>query len=97
MLQSLYAIVDSITFQQIIFQNTVGPLAIFHTSIRFHSIANREYHIQIIEFLGTIYHTTTLFLNYRKFCDSCHPFKLFTQCIVDMFAYGFDIPVEQIC
>ena len=33
LLQSLNAIVDSITFQQLILQDAVGPLAIFHTSI----------------------------------------------------------------
>ena len=50
-----------------------------------------------LKFDSTINHSTTLILNYRKFCDSWNISQFLFQSIIDMLCHSFNISGEQIC
>ena len=83
------------TFQQIIFQHPIGPLAEQNTALRFNPVTYRKNDIKIVIFRITCDQAISLLLNCRKFCDSCKSLQFFRQCVVDMFADGFDITVKK--
>ena len=53
---------------EVVLQDMVGPLAKLHTTFRINTIADRDDHVQIIEWNNALYCSFTFNLNLCFFC-----------------------------
>ena len=66
------AIVDGVALDEVLLQDTVGPLAELNTALAFHSIAYRSNHFKVeIVYLVRLRFSfnCTMLSGIRKFCD----------------------------
>lgn len=56
-------VVDGIALDEVVLQDMVGPLAKLHTTFRINTIADRDDHVQIIEWNNALYCSFTFNLN----------------------------------
>ena len=77
-------------------QDAVRPTPKADAFRGFNTIANGQDHVKVVVFDHAIDCATTLGLNCRKFCDSCHPLQFLPQCVSDMLADCLDVSPEEL-
>ena len=76
--QCLQTMIDGIAFQQIVFQDLIGPLAEAGCIYTINSITNRKNHVEIIDFYCSLHFSISFLSNYFHFGNSCFTFQFFT-------------------
>ena len=93
-----YALVDGITFDEVVFQNLVGPFPKLNSPLAFHPVTYRSHHFQveILLFMGLGFILNcTMPSGVRKFCDFHFVCQFIFECFVDVLADGLIVPRER--